>query len=73
MTAVAKNLRIDMQKVFRESSIRTFEENTDIGAIGYTPEYLRVEAEGAKQNSIANVKLVEYSKGIFKGVINTEA
>jgi len=50
-----------------------FEENTDIGAIGYTPEYLRVEAEGVKQNSIANVKLIEYSKGLFKGVLNTEA
>ena len=74
MTAVAKKSQDRYAKGFLGKVVSVlFEENTDIGAIGYTPEYLRVEAEGAKQNSIANVKLIEYSKGLFKGMLNTEA
>jgi tRNA A37 methylthiotransferase MiaB len=70
MTAIANKSQDRYAKGFLGKVVSVlFEEKTDSGAIGYTPEYLRVEAEGVKQNSLANVKLVEYSKGIFKGVL----
>ncbi|HHU02526.1 MAG TPA: tRNA (N(6)-L-threonylcarbamoyladenosine(37)-C(2))-methylthiotransferase MtaB [Christensenellaceae bacterium] len=70
MTAIAKKSQDRYAKGFLGKVVSVlFEEKTYSGAIGYTPEYLRVEAEGVKQNSLANVKLVEYSKGVFNGVL----